>query len=348
MSRWRRFTVWRLRPGLLAALVAILLLLGSARLQPSAPVPRHGGQPGSGPTARDAERPIAREGVTLAGQAVSGLPETEVRRLLEKRAGELRLAPVNARVDPATRGLIPPLAGRVLDVEATLARVRAAAPGQRVPLAFREEPPAVTLADLPPAPIYQGNPAKRAVTFLINVAWGQEHLPRMLEVLERHKVRATFFLVGKWVERFPEEARTIAEAGHEIASHGYSSAEFAGLTAEQVAAEIDRAEAAILAATGRKPRWFSPHKGEISPQLLRVARAKGYETILWSVDTVDWKKPGVDWMVERVTGGAHNGALILMHPTEQTAAALEPIILGLEKRGYRIVTLGTLLSPRSL
>lgn len=348
MKRQRRLTAWRLGSGVLSgvflALAAGFLLLVAAVTAR----PRHGGHASRQPATPEAERRVVPDGVTLAGHAISGWREPDVRWLLLGWAGELRRTPVNARLDPATRGLIPPLNGLDLDVEGTLARVRAAAPGERLPLAFRENPPAVSLADLPPSPIYQGNAAKQAVTFLINVAWGEEHLPGMLRTLEQHRVRATFFLVGQWVERHPEAVKAIVADGHEIASHGYSSAEFAKLSAEQVADEIGRAETAIIAATGRKPRYFSPHKGEITPRLLRVARDMGYETILWSVDTVDWMKPGTDWMVDRVLSKAHNGALILMHPTDQTVEALAPMILGLRKQGYSIVTLGAMLSPSPL
>lgn len=333
-----------LLPGLLPTIIAALLLLGALRLLPGRQYdnPEASRRP---PSPAAAGTAVVPEGVTLAGYRIAGWRHDDVRLLLEELAERIRTEPVDARLDPATKGLVPPLNGLALDVEATLARIRSAGRDSRVELVLREVPPAVQPTDLPPAPVYRGNPAKRAVTLLINVAWGQEHLPEMLRVLADHGVEATFFLVGQWVEKHPHNAAAIAAAGHEIANHGYSPAEFAALSREQVGEEITRAERAILAATGRKPRYFSPHKGAISPALLQAARDKGYETILWSLDTVDWKKPGVDWMVERILSGAHNGALILMHPTEQTVRALAPIITGLRTQGLDIVPLGTLLSP---
>lgn len=286
--------------------------------------------------------------VSLAGFDISGWRPDEVRELLRKWGDEIRREPVNARVDPATGGKVPHLNGLGVDAEATMAAVAAAAPGDRLRLAFHETPPGVTLDSLPPAPIYQGNEAKHAVTLLINVAWGEQFLPKILAVLAEQGVRATFFLVGNWVERFPDAAVAIAEADHEIASHGYSTAEFGQLSREEVVREIERSEEVIVATTGRRPPFFSPHKGEFTPHLLAAAEGKGYLTILWNVDTVDWMNPGVEVMLNRVLSQAGNGSLILMHPTAQTAESLTPMILGLKKKGLRIVTLGTLLSPSPL
>ena len=233
-------------------------------------------------------------------------------------------------------------------MEATLERLRIAASGEQVPLVYREAPPAVTTDRLPLAPVYQGNPQKHAVALAINVAWGEQFLPQILRFLEEQGVKATFLRVGEWVEEHPQEALAIAGAGHEVAGHGYSPVAFETLTAEQAEDQLRRAEEAIQAVTGRKPAFFSPHKGAFSPQLLRVAAERGYETVLWPVDTVDWAQPGVERLLGRVLREARNGAIVLMHPTAQTAEALGPLIRGLRRKGFRIVTVGTLLSPSPL
>lgn len=345
MGRWQGLRRWSDSPPAAAALAALLLswVAWTGRTPPAEPPPLR-------PVTADPTsgfRTVPKD-VLLAGRNVSGWREPQVRQLLEQWAKEIRQAPVGAALDPATRGRVPELNGLEVDVVATLERLRVAAPGERVPLAFREVPPAVRLSDLPAGPIYSGNPGKHAVAFAVNVAWGEAFLPDMLRTLERKGVRATFFLVGQWAERYPEAAMAIAAGGHEIASHGYSAVEFDRLSPAEAADQIERAAEAIRNATGREPTLFSPHKGTFSPDLLRVANEKGYETVLWSLDTVDWMKPGVDRMVYRILSGAHNGAVILMHPTDQTAAALEPMIEGLRRKGYRIVTLGTLLSPSPL
>lgn len=290
---------------------------------------------------------LAPPGMRVGGRDISGWRDSEIRTLLESWASEVRAEPVPTRVDPATKGVIPGINGLEIDVEATMDRIRRGKPGEEVRIAFREVPPR-SAGKEPYGPIYQGNPAKHAVSFIINVAWGDQFLPRMLEILDRHQIKATFFLMGDWVEKNSEAAARIAQAGHEIASHGYSAAEYQELGVEGLAAQIDKAAAVITAATGEKPRFFSPHKGEISPELANLLRQRGYRLVLWSVDTVDWSKPGVDWMLERVLTKAHNGALILMHPTDQTVELLEPMILGLRSKGFRIISAGSLLSASPL
>lgn len=321
------------------ALVAWLSWQGTTAVAPAST--------GARPPEGGALRTAATE-VDLAGTDVSGWREGQLRALIKGWAGQIHQPPLDAYQDRATRGLIPHLNGLDVDEAASLERALAAPPGSHVDLVYREIPPKHTLDQMPDGAIYRGNEAKHAVTFLVNVAWGEQYLAAMLETFRKKGVGATFFLVGEWAGRLPEQAAAIAADGHEIASHGHTAAAFATLGPEQVAQEIRRAETAIMAATGQKPAFFSPHRGEISPQLLQTARTLGYPTVLWSLDTVDWSNPGVDWMLQRILSRAHNGALILMHPTAQTAEALEPMIDGLQRKGFRIVTLKTLLSPSPL
>lgn len=342
-SRWGAWTRWTRHPLAQAALPA---LLAAWLLHLALP----GASPGRLPASADpgAELRTVPVDVVLAGHSIAGWREAEVRRLLERWADEVRQEPVAATLDPASHGRVPELNGLRVDVEATLERVRRAAPGERVPLVLRETPAAVTLGALPLAPVYRGNPEKHAVAFAINVGWGERFVPQMLRTLAQDGVKATFFLVGEWVEQHPAEALAIAGAGHEIANHGYSAVDFDRLSPERADEQLRRAEEAIRAVTGRRTTLFSPHKGAFSPQLLRVAAVRGYQTVLWSVDTVDWRQPGAERILERVLAEARNGSIVLMHPTAQTAEALEAMIQGLRRKGLRIVTVGTLLSPSPL
>ncbi|MBX6350894.1 MAG: polysaccharide deacetylase family protein [Clostridia bacterium] len=287
-------------------------------------------------------------GVHLEEADVSGLSADEVRTLLASLAPGLRVAPIEPRVDPDTRGLVPGLDGLELDVEATLDALLHAAPGETVAYRMRAVPPRKTLADLPLGAVYRGNPAKPAFAILINVAWGDEWIPELLRVLDDHGAKATWFLMGDWARRSPGLAREIAARGHEIASHGDSAVEWGALDRAAMLRQVSDADAAIERATGVRPFWFSTHKGVVSPEILRVARELGHETVMWTVDTVDWMNPPVDWMVERVLARAGPGALVLMHPTPRTPAALDRILSGLGARGLRPLTLSELLSPRRL
>ena len=197
-------------------------------------------------------------------------------------------------------------------------------------------------------PIRQGNPAKPQVALAINVAWGNEYLPALLATLKKHEAVGTFFLVGRWVEQYPELARQIAGGGHEIASHGYDTIEFKGLTREQLRHQVIDAGEVILKATGQRPVLFSPHKGEWTPELLTLLQQEEYLPIHWTVDTVDWKNPPPAEMTARVLSRVGPGSIILLHPTKSAVAGLDALLSGLKDKGLHVVDVSTLLDSNPL
>lgn len=192
-------------------------------------------------------------------------------------------------------------------------------------------------------PIYQGSGRYKEVALTVNVFWGEEYIPQMLDILSRNNVKATFFLGGIWVKKYPELAARIAREGHVIGSHGYSHPHPDQLSRSANLKDIQKAEEIIFQATGIRPRLYAPPYGERGPSVLQAAGQASYTTVLWSVDTVDWQLPPPEVIVERVTGKAHNGAIVLMHPTAPTVKALPEIIQRLKKEGYQMVTVPRLL-----
>jgi peptidoglycan/xylan/chitin deacetylase (PgdA/CDA1 family) len=233
-----------------------------------------------------------------------------------------------------------------MDQEATLARLAEAEPGQPVTPVWRELKAGITAADYPTAVIDRGNPARLQVTLMINVAWGNEYLPEMLDVLEQQGVTTTFFPVGRWAERFPELLGEIYSRGHECGNHGYSDSEvFSGLDYPAAVESLRKANEVVARITGQTPRWFTPHKGEYNPAALEAAAAQKMRLLLWTLDTVDWQKPGEEVMARRILDNLVPGAIILMHPTEQSAGFLRLVLPEIKAQGYEVVTMSTLLSP---
>ncbi|MCL6612383.1 MAG: polysaccharide deacetylase family protein [Peptococcaceae bacterium] len=192
-------------------------------------------------------------------------------------------------------------------------------------------------------PVYQGSSRYREVAITVNVFWGEEHIPQMLDIFSRNNIKATFFLGGTWVKKYPDLAARIAREGHEIGSHGHSHPHPDRLSKSENLRDIKRAEEIIVQATGVRPRLYAPPYGERGPAVLQAADEASYITILWSVDTLDWQLPPPDQIVRRVAGKVHNGAIILMHPTAPTVRALPEIIQSLKKEGYEAVTVSRLL-----
>lgn len=201
-------------------------------------------------------------------------------------------------------------------------------------------------ADAPTAgqPIYKGTDTSNMVALVVNVDWGEEFLPEMFEVCRQHDVRLTFFVTGRWAGKFPELLRRMAEDGHEIGNHGFGHPHPDQLSVELNRRDIQRAEAVIQEIISHRTTLFAPPYGERGPAVLEAAESAGYRTVLWSVDTLDWKLRNTDAITARVVNRAHPGAIVLMHPLAATAEALPVIIKELKQDDYTLVTVSQLLA----
>lgn len=193
------------------------------------------------------------------------------------------------------------------------------------------------------SPYYEGNIGNQQVSICINVDWGEDYIPGMLRTLEKHNAKATFFLTGRWTEKFPDVAESIKDAGMEIGNHGMKHKSPNAMSYEENLADIQGAEQVIEDVLHISTVLFAPASGEIDEQVQRAAEDAGYRLILWSVDTIDWQKPTKETIVERVRGKVQDGFIILMHPTENTAAALDEILDVLESKGLRPVPVSELI-----
>ncbi len=281
---------------------------------------------------------------------LGGLGKYEVAGALEETAAFFTILPRDAYLDRVTQGVVPELRGRRLDVAAVAEAALAASPGQAVDPIFCSVEPAVTLADFPKAPIYQGNPAKSAVAIVLNVAWGDEYLDPICRLVEAAGGRLTVCPVGAWLDGDEQRAKWLAAAasrGHEVGNHGYFNRPMT-YTEDQVREEIRRTSDILAQACGKRPVFFAPPMGEFGPTTLSAAAAEGCRTVIWSLDTVDWRLEGVDVIAERVTSRVKAGDIILCHPTAQTAPAMEKFLPALAEKGLRLLTLSQLLSPEPL
>ena len=287
-----------------------------------------------------------KQGVTLQNVPLEGRFRSEVAAIIADMALKEKRDPVDAFLDENRGAIVPELNGVEIDQEATIACIFRASPGTAIAPVYRETQPSLRWEHYPSRPVYQGNPRKQAVAFMINVAWGEEYLPRMLEVLERESSCGTFFLTGMWAEKNEELILRIAEGKHELANHGYSDAEvFTELDSWGISRSIRQTNEIIFDAVGSYPVYFTPHKGEFNELTLELVSRHGMRTVLWTLDTVDWKKPGVGAMKEKILNHAAPGMIILMHPTADTVTMLEEVIPLLHERNLRIVTVQELLSP---
>jgi probable sporulation protein (polysaccharide deacetylase family) len=283
-----------------------------------------------------------KSGVCLEGSVVAGMLPEEVTELVAGLAERVNREPREAGYFPETGEVIPAQTGRKVCITATVRRVCQAKAGEHLRLLTVTVPPRISNEYFQAA--YQGNPKKPQVALAINVAWGEEYLPEMLKILASQKVKVTFFIVGSWVKAFPEILTAMAESGHEIANHGLYHGHPLQMNREELRRLITENETLLTEVLRHKPtKLFAPPYGEVNPQIVAAAGEIGYRTIMWSVDTIDWKNPAPETLVQRVLAKIAPGGIILMHPTVASRQALLPLIRALKQRGLQPVTVSEVL-----
>lgn len=169
--------------------------------------------------------------------------------------------------------------------------------------------------------------------------------PQMLAVLREKKVKLTLFILGENANANPEILAQAVADGHEIASHAYSHKLLSRMSTREVGEELDKVEKAIMA-VAPKPTLFRPPGGAYNDTVLAEAQQRGYTTILWSIDTGDWRRPSVTHVVDAVVNHVEPGSIVLLHDGQYplpTPEALGIIIDKLREQGYSIVTVSELL-----
>lgn len=197
-----------------------------------------------------------------------------------------------------------------------------------------------------PLPIYCVDTEESKVSISFDAAWGADDTDELLRILKENDVLTTFFLCGYWVEKHPEEVKKIHEAGHDIGNHGDTHAHGAQLDLEGNKKEISGAHDKVKELLGIDMNLFRPPYGEYNATVLDAAKALGYHTIQWDIDSLDWKKYGVQQQIDKVLNHKHlgKGSIVLFHnDAEHTPAALDATIKGLKEKGFEIVPISQLI-----
>lgn len=195
-------------------------------------------------------------------------------------------------------------------------------------------------------PIYCVDTMKGQVAMSFDSVRGSRDTQKILEILEKQNVKATFFVEGKWVEDHPEEVRAIQAAGHDLGSLGGEHKDMTQLSKEEKIAELTGVHKRVKELTGIDMELFRPPLGAYDNEVVRTARENGYYTIQWSVDSMDWKDYGADAIIEAVCShkDLDNGAIILCHNgAKYMVQALDGVIAGLRSQGYEIVPVSRLI-----
>ena len=166
----------------------------------------------------------------------------------------------------------------------------------------------------------------------------------ILATLKRYDAKATFFVVGEWVDKYPDSVQQLHEAGHEIMNHSNSHPHMTELSIEKMKEEVNKCDEKIMAITGVKPTLFRAPYGDYNNAVVGAMRETGHFTIQWDVDSLDWKNLSSDEICKRVTQRVKPGSIVLFHNAAlNTPDALPPIIECLQKEGYKIVPVSKII-----
>ena len=203
---------------------------------------------------------------------------------------------------------------------------------------------AAVMSETREIPIYYVETDEKICALSFDAAWGNEQTGCLLDILDKYKVKSTFFLVRQWVDSYPDSVRDIASRGHDIGNHSSTHPHMAQLSESEQTDEITACNEAVKALTGKTPTLFRAPYGEYDDKLVSGLRDMGMYCVQWNIDSLDWKDPPADDIVCRIEKKLCPGSIILMHNgAKNTPEALPKVIEMIQSKGYRIVPVSQLL-----
>lgn len=205
-------------------------------------------------------------------------------------------------------------------------------------------------------PIYSANVSSQAIGLTFDISWGENTAIPILDILKKEGIRATFFLSSPWAGKHEQIVQRMVADGHEIGSHGNRHIDLNTLSANEIEQEIKTAEAVLETISNQKINLIRAPNGAYDNKVIDTANRLGYKVIQWSVDSLDWKRPGPDAVINNVLNGlkpgngAKPGDIILFHASDSapdTVQALPAVIKNLKAKGYLLIPIGELLKQSS-
>ena len=193
-------------------------------------------------------------------------------------------------------------------------------------------------------PIYSVEREDKVISISFDASWGGDQTMGILDLLDEYNAKATFFLVGIWVDKYPELVKEIYDRGHEIGNHSDSHPHMTQISESKMRQELKGMSDKLEAITGERPTLFRPPYGDYNNAVVLTTRAEGYECVQWSVDSLDWKNRGVQDLVTRATKNVQPGDIILFHNDSQYILdALPTVLKTYQEQGFTLIPVGEIL-----
>lgn len=193
-------------------------------------------------------------------------------------------------------------------------------------------------------PIYCVQRDQKVVSISFDAAWGNEDTQQLIDILGKYKVTATFFVVGEWVDKYPESVQALFQAGHAVMNHSNTHGHYPQMSTEEVIADLNACNDKVEGVTGVRPTLVRFPYGDYDDNSINAARSIGMEPIQWDVDSLDWKEIPASEIVQRVTSKVQPGSIVLFHNAAiHTPEALPAVIETLLQEGYTFVPISEIL-----
>lgn len=197
-------------------------------------------------------------------------------------------------------------------------------------------------------PVYSVDTQEKVVALTFDAAWGADKTQGILDILDKHGVDGTFFLVGFWVDKYPDMVKKIAESGCDIGNHSKNHLNMSTLDKTKISEELDYVNNKVQELTGSCPKFFRPPFGDYNNALLESVEEKQMIGIQWSVDSLDWQGKSATEILSRVNKGVKNGSIILFHNnSDNILEALPLVIANLKNQGYKMVKLSDMVYDKN-
>ncbi len=193
-------------------------------------------------------------------------------------------------------------------------------------------------------PVYWVQRDDKVVALSFDAAWGNEDTQQLIDILNKYKINTTFFVVGDWVDKYPESVKALSDNGNEVMNHSLNHAHFSSLSSDEIVADITACNEKIAAITGVTPTLFRCPYGEYDDHVVSAVTGMGMTAVQWNIDSLDWKGISAEEIQKRVLKNIEPGSIILFHnAAENTPEALPGIIESLLADGYKIVPISQIL-----
>ncbi|GAA0124657.1 polysaccharide deacetylase family protein [Clostridium sp. ATCC 25772] len=192
-------------------------------------------------------------------------------------------------------------------------------------------------------PIYSVATKEKKIAITFDTTWGEDNMDEILNVLDKYNAKATFYVVGLWIDDFPEEVKEIDKRGHELGNHSNKHPNMTTISEEKIIKELDITDAKLLDITDKTSKTFRFPEGAFNDAALDIVEKTGRKCIQWDVDSIDWKGEGSEIEAERVLKKVKEGSIVLFHNARYTPQSLTIVLEKLSKEGYEFVTITDLI-----